>query len=870
MTFKTRVSEWFSKNHRWLFLVVLGVFLLVHLFTFRGVLGDFSAYKNNDASIVREELVPFFNYEDQYMPAGASELTGSDEFRVTYAFWSAWVRQNAVLPYALVIMNTISAFVLFYAFYRLGRHFAGSHQKRMIYASALGALVIHGVLLYSKIAHFYTLILGFSMFALSFSLVLEQMFSHTRLRLGNIAAVSALALLNPAVHYHVIFYLALFLTLLLQPIIAWITKLQPVWRTLKRNILYAAILLVLTAVPYLAFVHYAIPSTDEVFNQIPVNYWMIYYSSVPLNFLFSLDTYGHVDHYLYGDYLAPIPRVLMILVYITTLPVFVMLVRGKNRSNQHQKHLLFTLLALLLLSMWMSLGYRGGVVYSFHEALGNVGLFAASHTGQIASLIGDVLSVFINVLRFPHRFEFIVFYAVGLLFSLGVFVIFSYLKKQKIQTTGAIFVTLLILVIPLLGMRDYRRTFLSGDFDGFLKPYQVPADLKNIKGILAQRDNDKLFIMPSLESGRELQQDGQGYTFLDKYFIYYLNQKSVYYGSGANTDNKIASFMVYRAIAYDQSWWEDMLIRNMGVTDVLVPKDVHSRKNMVTYIPGIEPQLTKALDHSPKFAKVYSGDHYDLYRAKEGIDTSKPAVMADYSWQNFLKVINKPHDTSSSLYFPVYLQEFLEQNNKTIATDSPERAFYTVLSNQKSSRFLPSSNVLPFSSDLVASSNFTFNSLSLSTLYDKNNSYNYAKEVVPSMLNTPTAQFVGVTPHTSAKLFVKAKVAKTDTYRLALHAASRDDTVTAVVDGRKVVFHRLAVDNTKKDFADFSFYTADVKLEKGKHRFEFSNVKHSLLIEYMTMLPEAEVPTDFSKANAAGIRLQPTDTPEVYKLELTQ
>lgn len=870
MSFKTRVTEWFSKNNRWLFFVIFGVFLLLHVFTFRGILSDFTAYKNNDASIVREELVPFFNYSDQYMPSGASDLTGSDEFRVTYAFWSAWVRQNAILPYALVIMNTISAFVLFYAFYRLGRHFAGTHQRRMLYASAMGALVIHGVLLYSKIAHFYTLILGFSMFALSYSLVLEQMFSHPKLRLGNIAAVAALALFNPAVHYHVIFYLALFLTLLLQPVIAWITKLQPIWKPFKRNALYALILLVLTAIPYMVFVHYAIPSTDEVFNQIPVNYWMIYYSSVPLNFLFSLDTYGHVDHYLYGDYLAPVPRVLMILVYITTLPVFVMLVRGKNRSNQHQKHLLFTLLALLLLSMWMSLGYRGGVVYSFHEALGNVALFAASHTGAVASMVGDLLSVFINVLRFPHRFEFIVFYAVGLLFSLGVFVIFSYLRKQKVQTVGAVFITGLILLIPLFGMHDYRSTFLNGDFGGFLKPYRVPKDLKDIKQILAQRDNDKLFIMPSLESGREVRRDGQGYTFLDKYYIFYLDQKSVYYGSGANTDNKIASFMVYRAIAYDQSWWEDMLIRDLGVTDVLVPKDVHSRKNVVTYIPGIEPKISAALDKSSKFTKVYSGQRYDLYRAKQGVDPGKPAVLADYSWKNFLKTINEPHDTSSKLYFPIYLQKFLDQKDKVIATDSPERAFYTVLSSQKDKRFLPSSNVLPFSSDLVASSNFTFNSLSLSTLYDRNNSYNYAKEVVPSLLNTPTTQFVGVTPHNNAKLFVKTKVAKTQTYRLALHAASRDDTVTAMVDGKKVVFHRLPLDNGKKEYADFSFYTADIHLTKGKHRFEFSKVNNTLLIEYMTLLPKNAVPKDFVHADAEGIRLQPTDIPETYKLELAE
>ncbi len=852
MATKGRCLAWLRRDYHWLFLLVAGVFLLLHIFIFRSLLPYTVDFANNNASVVREELIPYFEFDSQYLPDGASELTGSNEFRVVYAFWTSWVRQNAILPYALILLNTLSVYILFYAIYRIVRKFLSQQQIPLaVYASALSALAIHLILLYSKVVHFYSLIFGFSLFALSISLVLEQVFFKKTISYKNVAAVSLLTLINPAIHYHLIFYLVLILALGVRLIIMWITKTRPLWQPFKQNLLYALIVIVLSLVPYLIFVHFALPSTDEVFSQTPVNYWMVYFSSVPLNFLFSLDTYGHVDLYRYGDYLAPTPRYFMITIY-AVIAAATLLLAKKRALDTKRRYLLFALFIILIFSLWMSLGYRNEQIYSFHRLLSDLNSFIIWQSSFFADALSNVLGLFINILRYPHRFEFIMYYVAAMLFALGLCAIFSYLQSRRFKPAVCYSVLALLVFVPILCTTDYRVTFLSGDFGGFLKPYRAPTDLVNIKNILAKQDDDKLFIMPSLESGRQISQNGAAYTFLDKYLIYYLNQPSIYYGTNANVSNKISSFMVYRAIAYDQSWWQDILVNNLGVTNILVPKNLEERPNMVAYLPGIEEKIASNLAASGEFSLTYQGDDYDLYTANVTVSQNAPAVFADYTWGAFLEHFGSQSAGDVHLFFPTQVQSFLQSTDeKQVVTDNPERAFYTLAAASNSdATFYPNSSALPFTSSLVASSNFTANTFSLSTLYNKDSRYNYTQEVVPSLLTLSSTQFVGLTKLSTDKTEIKITAPEEGDYRIALHSASNQHTIAAQLDG--IQKDLTAIDAQSVDYIDFTYYTVDVHLSKGAHRLELSDLQETVLVENLTLLPSANIPEDFNHATVAG------------------
>ncbi len=855
------------RRMRWAFWAVIAACLLLHVFIFRSVLLDAPAVVHGDASVVREELVPFFNFSSQYQATDTSELTGSEEFRTTYAFWTSWVRYNAFLPFALVLMNALTALVLFWAFYRVVRHFAARTPVAGIYVSALAAFLIYLLLLYAKIAHFYTLVFGFSLFALSLSLAVEQLFFYDRLSKKNVAAVAVLAFINPAIHYHVIFYLSLGVLVALHLLFVLVFRRKDVRGRVLRNIGYAVLVSVCSLIPYLLFIHFTTP-VDAALSEAPVNYWAIYYSSVPLKYLFSLDSYGHVDLYRYGVYLAPEPRVLTMIVFGLLGSLFFF--PQWRALDRRRKMAIVLLFVALLVAMWMSLGYSTDVVYSFHQALGKLALLASAMHNTLGGLIDTTLSMFINVLRFPHRFEFIACYMAGILLAIVLLWIVEALQRRGWRPLVASLIVLAIVALPLTATPAYRQTFWSGDFNGFLKPYTIPPDLRHIKTILNNSTREKrLFILPSLESGREILADGTRYSFLDKYFIYYLNQPTVYTGTGADPSNKIVAYLAYRSIAYHETWWQDVLINDFGVTDILVPRNLGQRELGTTYLPSIDDKITDVLGSSQKFKPLYEGQDYLLYGADVHRNASR-AVLSDMAWDAFLKQFNAHGLNDEALYFAAQLHDYRQQSGEQyVLTDNPERSFYTLYANQSGVQFAPDATLLPFTKDLLASSNFTTNMFSLTTLYSRDNSYNYTHEVVPTLASLQTAQFIGVAPHSSQKITIKATAPRDGTYRLLLHAASDADTITVTSGGQTYALHKLAADSKPKDFIDFTYYTADVHLSQGEHVLQIASGSDTILTEFISLLPQNNIPKDFAHASVAGLSLSPTDQPMLYSVRFT-
>lgn len=858
--------KWFHANPRRIYLVIAGLLLLFHVVVFRDVIAAIPDILRGDASIVREELVPFFDFNTQFWGEGTSALTSSEEVRVNYSFWTAWVRHDKVLPFALVLLNTLSAFILFYAFHRLGRYIYKNSLFGVV-AALLATLLIHTILLYSKVAHFYVLIIGFSMFALSLSLLFEQLFFKIRLSMKNVLSVSALTLFNPAIHYHVIFYVVALLIIFIHSALVLVLNRKAYWKYFWRGARYFGLLVLLSLVPYVIFIFATSGlGATGISTQIPVNYWMIYYSSLALPFVFSLDTAGHIDLIRYGNYLTPIPRFGSTLVIFLIGSIFVF----KRWKDVHIviKAFVITLFIVMLFAMWMTIGYSENSPYSFHDVFGNVAIFF-SQLGGIGESIASLFGTFINVLRFPHRFQFIYFYVAGLLFMIAlVWLRGIFMQKRRMMTASLL--VIVIALFPLYANNDYRTALTSGDLATFAAPYYIPQDLKDIKQRLAGQENTKLFILPTLESGRELVQDDKTYSFLDKYLIYYTGKPTYYYGAGANTENKLISYLVYRAIAYDEPWWEDVLADTLGITNLLVPVQSKQRAQGMEYLPGIDEKIRTSLSKATRYEKTSGGKDFELYSLKAPRDDSF-SLLVNTSWQATLDRLGARDISGYASFFPLQMRSYLASNGtKKIMTDSVERTYYDLYAfTHAGQTSIPNPVSLPFDSEYVASSNFTNNTLSLSILYAKDDQYNYLHENVPSLVNLQRPSFVGLTKGQSS-LPVKITAKENGKYRLLLHAASKQDTVQASIAGNDVELKKINDDQGRTgDYVDFSYFYVDLELEAGTHVLSLKNTTaNAVLIDSATLMPANDLPTDFTALTSDTISITQTDQPLIYDLRM--
>jgi hypothetical protein len=845
---------WLRERPHFVYAIVFIFFLLLHSFIFRDVIAAIPDIVSGDASIVREELVPFFDFGKQFWSDNTSELTGSDEIRVNYSFWTSWVRYNGVLPFALVLLNAISATILFHAFYMVGRRFFASRRLVVVLASLLAAFLIHFILLYSKVTHFYTLIFGFSMFAWSLSLVLEQLFFAKNLQKRNIILVSLVVLLNPAIHYHIMFYFTFALLVLLQLGFVYVLHRSSIKTYLKKNFAYIGIVTAASLVPYVIYIMITTGSSaSSVSVDIPVNYWMIYYSSLALPSLLSLDTAAQIDMFRYGAYIIPSPRIVGMMALFVIISIFLM--RQWTRIQLAKRVFLLILFIAMLLSMWMAWGYSEDNIFSFHKLVGAVAMWLIEQGNVVAQLLGKGVAVFINVLRFPHRFQFIYFYLIGLLLVVGLVWIYEKLRQKRSALVAASLIVLLALT-PVLMARDYFSVLTSGNFANFLEPYYISNDLKNIRRDLAKQDNDKVMILPSLENGRDVIADGKRYGFIDKFLIYYLNQPTLYYGTGGDPKSKLAAYMIYRAINDGENWWDEVLVNNLHVTHVVAAKHSKVREVGYAYMSGVDAKILAALDKSDKLEKVHDGPDFALY--KTVTPPSDQQVMLDVGWDNLARRL-EDETSGQSVTFPLQLSELMKRGTETLqlVTDSPERSFYNIYgASGKSKTFYPDATQLAFSKDFVASSIYTNSALSLETLDQANDNYNYTKERIPNFLNFLYPQFIGVAP-SKKQLTAQISVPETGKYRLLLHGASREDRIIGAVDDEGILMEKVSDDRGKhRDYVDMTYFYVDVELEKGTHQMVMHNPGGSGLIgESLQLIPNDQIPGDFHNVKSSDIQI---------------
>ncbi len=433
-------------------LLVALVYFGCSLFIFRGVAASIPMVLRGEAVINGDELVPFFNPTSQLIDQAAgkfNQLTNGYEFRVRYSILTTWMRYYKVLPFAIILVVPGVAFAAYLAVSSFLAASLGAFSKKTIYtvtAAPVGLIFL--ILAYSKITHFYTLILGFSLFVIAGALVTYGLIFAARRPYRFLAAACLVTLFNPAVHYLILFALYLSLTvagLVLLELATWlrggglrrlfavrkwggtlrqalrdlvsIRALRRRWQqiggaTLTRCFVAFVFLGVLTLVPYGLFVKfYALRGVPNLSETVPGDFYFITDASISMGHLLAFDMAGIMDKVIGGDYLSKVPRYANgLYTLLLLLPLIIPAIRRQVFDSRPRRAFLFIAYLNVFFSMWATLGYSDPQWFpTFHRTIALISRTADGMQSPIGDLILKLTSTIVQVLRFPHRFQLILF-----------------------------------------------------------------------------------------------------------------------------------------------------------------------------------------------------------------------------------------------------------------------------------------------------------------------------------------------------------------------------------------------------------------------------------------------------------------------------
>ena len=197
-----RCNTRFVLKVRHIIILVAFIYYLSSLFIYRGVAASIPSILDGTAVLNGDEMVPFFNPTSQLFDQAAGKfnhLTNGYEFRVRYSFLTTWMRYYKVLPFAIIIVIPSVTFVGYLAVSKFLSSALTNFAPTLIYSvTSAPVALIFLILAYTKITHFYTLILGFSLFLLASVLVTYGLIFAERRPYRSIAAACIVTLLNPA------------------------------------------------------------------------------------------------------------------------------------------------------------------------------------------------------------------------------------------------------------------------------------------------------------------------------------------------------------------------------------------------------------------------------------------------------------------------------------------------------------------------------------------------------------------------------------------------------------------------------------------------------------------------------------------------
>lgn len=821
-------------------LLIVGLFYFgLSFFIFRHVIANIPLVLSGQAVISGDELVPFFNPNSQLLDQAAgkyNQLTNGYEFRVRYAILTTWMRYYKILPFALVLVIPGITFAAYAVSAWFVSKILPQYKPKIIYQLTIApVLMIFLILTYAKIAHFYTLILGFSMFVIAIELVTYGMIFPQEKPYKPIFIACIVTLFNPAVHYLVLFalYMALSVAVLIVLDVieafkngSWRSAYQPRqwilgtktflknWRRMFVEVRFwrcmgaFVILVFFTLTPYAMLVKfYFLNGVSNLSETVPADYYFIQDASIPLAHLLTLDMAGIMDKTLTGDYLAKDPRwPNLIYTAIMFLPLFYK--RAWNDIFNTKPLRAFGTIAYVvtIFSIWATLGYSDPAWFpTFHRVIEFISMRADSTHTFVGDLVVKLFGTIIQVLRFPHRFEFFMFMMACVLIPIGLVwlyqtwlesgfeeitwlltgrrsrVVSKRARKKSKQNQVRVrheahwslpFITTVIVLIPLFLNAPYRLVLFSGDFHQFLTPYPT-GPLKEVKDALLQLPIGKVVVLPPTETAKvDLDINGVEHKFIDKFPIYYLDLPSYYYGLTGNSNNKHEFFLLLRALYYQQPWWIN-IARDLNLRYIIVNKEmVASTVGGQEYLREVEKILIPEFDRRDAYVKkLMENESYVLYEFTDLPKADRVPLYLDVDWNKFIQILSSNLELTRyyDLRYPMVIGDLESFNDLSLVTDNERDATLDLyLKSNKTQFFRPSSVILPFNPEQISSSYYLSPMFRLFQFFS-DSKYNRLDIITPGLWGTIEGGFIGV-PHT-APFRIDVTIPADGEYRLLMRGA---------------------------------------------------------------------------------------------------
>jgi hypothetical protein len=647
----------------WWILVAIGCMVL-HVVIFRDIVASIPSILKGEAVAASEELIPFFDWQSQLFDqiiTGYSDLTRDTEIRVAYSFATTWVRHWAVLPFMLVFLNAASLLLLILSSYNIVCALFSEVDKRSaLLAAVAGSVPIHCLVLYAKVTHFYTLVMGFALFALSLSLLVRGLSGRKTDSLRYFAAGAFFDLVNPSVQFHV-------LGIVGWGLVAVAYVLLPDNRSIlkERAKLVAhgvAVFIGVSVIPYAILTYVIILRRSAgIAISIPTTFNMLRASSVSAIRFFTLETAAPVTNYIKGSYF--LERSSWSLLAYSVAAIMVagadLLVRLANRCrviDGSRLNVLAVITCLLPASLWMSLGPE--VPGTFHSLAGGVGSWLYQSPSSLAEPLLSVLHSVLQVLRFPHRFQFIGFASVMFLLTYLAFLGIRRLRTRNHWKSMLWAALVCVVFLMPLALSTQGVVLLSGNYAGMLAPYPLTSDIRSIKKILTDELTlgERVLTLPSVNGGLFVRdENGVLHAMHDKFYIYFFNRPSILYAYG-NVVNVLDGFLIYEALELGPDVWLNSLL-NLGVKYVVLNKATEPRPNGgKVYMPAAGEQMESVLCDANRATALFEGEYYSLYRLESAsLPIYQESSINFLSWLSYINVIRRQGMMSESIKQPVSL-----------------------------------------------------------------------------------------------------------------------------------------------------------------------------------------------------------------------
>lgn len=851
---KQNLKTIFSCHYFWVF--VCG--LVLNSFIFRDLLMTWADIFSGEATIGAEELVPIFNFQSQYLDQQSnpfSGLTGNFEFRVRYSILTTWTRYYSILPGTLIILNSLTILIIYIGIYRIIRLISKIQSEEtwfpILVASAFaGSLLSYFILLYSKITHFYTLIFGFGLFTLAVCLLIEGQIRFNELtRVKKIILLLGLVLLNlfnPATHYVILFILVATALIILEFSKSFIRFLNGA--NIKSldwvNMAWLCLIAIFTALSYLAYYYFYVTSENSfsVGDYVSLTRRIITNSSSSLDQILSLGTGAILDFHNFGDYqINPGNRIISAIYSVFLLIAGVVtVVRARSKKDFRIFSIWSFLIALWATSIFFALGYDNNI--SAHN-------LASSIVGQIYQLNTPIsnfifagISTFFQILRFPHRFLFVFQLVNSIGLSIWCLYFLQWLtKKMEIQFKSlrwlVVLLTFIAVLIPYLSGNQIGSTLFSGNFNGFLSPYYYSKDLKDIRSYLQNNPGGQMVILPSTEIPLRQSKDDLGNTFklIDKFFIYYLDYPTQYYGLGTDSNYKNFFFTIYNQINSDKPWFN--LLKNQGIEYILVNK-TQQLKDGYSFRNGLEPKIlasVKQLSDEGLITTVVDGKDFSLVRLKEKDVGIKTTYYFNESWQDLQEIAFRDNTGFDNYTLADISKKVCDENSFVIQTDL-DKSIKDIDSMCNKNVIQYNSQVLPFKSEIESSDDYSTTVFGLFTTTESplSNKFNTLNSINPGTFNSLNKKITYLLDE-GVKVNVPFETDADGNWNIDIRAKLINSNVVASIlkdDGSEVKSVKLNLKDSKNSFDpkgasilnNFKYFNLinNLSLTKGKYILAFS------------------------------------------------